>query len=64
MIQFFQNSFLRKITNVFKYTEKNTRLFSTTNTGCLFIKPKLYADVNLSRDKEYYDFENMKLKLG
>jgi hypothetical protein len=64
MISFFQKGYFKKSNDVFKYTDISTRLFSTTNTGCLFIKPKFYADVNLSRDKEYYDFENMKLKLG
>jgi hypothetical protein len=40
------------------------RMFSTTSSGCHFIQPKLYADVNLNREKDYHDFENMKLKLG
>jgi hypothetical protein len=26
--------------------------------------PKFYADANFKREKEYYDFENMKLKKG
>jgi hypothetical protein len=34
------------------------------DSGCLFIKPKLYADFNLNKDKEYYDFESMNLSLG
>ena len=29
-----------------------------------FIKPKNYADVNSSRDKEYYEFEKMNLVTG
>lgn len=34
------------------------------DSGCLFIKPKLYGEVNLNKDKEYYDFEAMNLNLG
>ena len=40
------------------------RMFSTSSSGCNFIKPKLHADVNLNREKDYHDFENLKLKLG
>ena len=34
------------------------------NQGCHFIKPRLYADANLSKEKDYYDFESMNLKFG
>jgi hypothetical protein len=64
MLSFFQKSLLPKTRNTLQYTQINRKLFSSTISGCHFIKPKLYADVNLSREKEFYDFENMKLKLG
>ena len=50
---------LKNFANVGKY-------FSSLNSGsgCLFIKPKMYADVNVNKEKEYHDFENMKLKFG
>jgi hypothetical protein len=36
----------------------------STSHSNVYIKPKFYSDVNLLKDKEYYDFENMKLKIG
>ncbi len=41
-----------------------SRKLSSATTGCLFEKPKFYADVNLNKEKDYYDFENMKLNFG
>ncbi len=35
-----------------------------SGTGCHFIPPKLYAEANISKEKEYYDFESMKLNIG
>jgi hypothetical protein len=32
--------------------------------GAFYIKPKFYSDVNLLKEKEYYDFEKMKLQIG
>jgi hypothetical protein len=34
------------------------------NTFVEFIKPKLYADINLNNSKEYSDVDNHKLKFG
>ena len=33
-------------------------------SGCLYVNPKVYAEANLNKAKDYYDFENMKLDTG
>lgn len=52
-------NFLKLRINKFS-TSKSKESINT----CKFIKPKIYSDVNLSKPKDYYDFENMQLQLG
>lgn len=42
-------------------TRSNSRCFYS---DCVYIKPKLNAEANINKTKEYYDFENMRLMLG
>ena len=49
----------------FKFSNyENTNNIIISPNGCNYIKPKLYADVNLTKEKEFYDYEKMNLKLG
>lgn len=50
-------------TSYFNYFKKSGVL-RIENKGGLFIKPKLYADVNLTKEPQYFEFEKMKLKIG
>ncbi len=60
IVKSFKTFFKTPFSHFFK---KNITL-KAENNGVLFIKPKLYADVNANKEKEYFEFEKMKLKYG
>ncbi len=52
-----------------KFGKLGVRMFSSTSPVSnellkINYKPKLYADVNVNKPDEYYNFEKTELKLG